>query len=59
MAYLQARHVQLPGRGSLADVIRLHRAEHYGTLLREIVTLALETGDAEAVLHRFLPQAQS
>jgi hypothetical protein len=57
LAYLQVRQAQLPQGGSLADVIRLHRAEHHGTLLREVVNLALETGDAEAVLARFLPEA--
>jgi len=56
LAYLQVRQAQLPQPSSLADVIRQHRAEHHGTLLREVVNLALETGSAEAVLARFLPQ---
>jgi hypothetical protein len=57
LAYLQVRQAQSPQPTRLADVIRLHRSEHHATLLREVVNLALETGNAQAVLARFPPEA--
>lgn len=38
------------------DILRRHREEHGEDWLRGVVQMAIETGDAEAVLKRFLRQ---
>jgi len=58
-AYLQWRlaHSRGPRVQNPADVLRTHRDEHAHNLLRAACEEAIATGDVEAVLRRYLPQA--
>jgi hypothetical protein len=49
LAHTDPRRAQNPG-----DVIRIHRDEHASDWLRGACQEAIATGDAEAVVQRFL-----
>jgi len=59
-AYVEQRFAQASPRGSArgvrtyGDIIRRHRDEHAIDWLEGAIQMAIETGDAEGVLRRFL-----